>query len=151
MMTKYNEKFLERFWSKVSKGGPDECWMWIGSNNAYGRIHFEYKILEAHRVSWEIHKGPIPEGMFILHSCDKRSCVNPEHLFLGMQLNNIRDCITKGRNSRGEKNKSSKLTEKAVLEIRASCVPYAILAERYHVSKSTISFAKRYVTWKHVK
>lgn len=91
----------ERFWAKVAKS--DSCWNWTGSlaGSGYGYLHIgdkvERKPRTAHRVSWEIHNGPIPEGLWVLHKCDNRKCVNPEHLFIGDRVDNMRDCAAKGR------------------------------------------------------
>lgn len=89
---------MERFWNKVNK--TESCWLWIasvGSNNGYGCIKFEGKTQQAHRVSWKLRHGEIPAGMLVLHRCDIPLCVNPEHLFLGTQSDNMRDCRDKGR------------------------------------------------------
>lgn len=91
----------DRFWSKVRK--DDGCWEWTASVNrrGYGWLHFggkvERKALKAHRVSWEIHNGPIPDGLWVLHKCDNPRCVRPDHLFLGDRTDNMRDCAAKGR------------------------------------------------------
>lgn len=95
----------ERFfkWVKKTDGG---CWLWIGSTNKVKpgsgagqiRIKGRKNPVLAHRISWEIHKGPIPEGMNVCHSCDNPPCVNPDHLFLGSQSDNLKDMFAKGRN-----------------------------------------------------
>lgn len=92
-----------RFWSKVNKNGPihpivGQCWVWIGAcNKNYGNIKINKKFNYSHRVSWELHNGPIPNGMCVLHHCDNSLCVNPKHLFLGTKYDNTHDCINKGR------------------------------------------------------
>lgn len=87
-----------RFFKHVKK--TDGCWIWTGycQKNGYGTIHCgKGSIKRAHRISYEIHCGKIPDGLYVCHKCDNPSCVRPDHLFLGTQLDNIRDCISKGR------------------------------------------------------
>lgn len=91
----------ERFWENVCPEPNSGCFLWMGSviKQGYGRIRRENcgPGLTAHRASWEIHYGAIPEGMCVLHKCDTPSCVRPEHLFLGTNKDNTQDCIAKGR------------------------------------------------------
>jgi hypothetical protein len=87
-----------RFWAKVEK--TDGCWNWTGSRTApgwHGRISVNGRLVMAHRVSWELHYGPVPEGMSVLHACDNAGCVRPDHLMLGTQVANMRDAGQKGR------------------------------------------------------
>lgn len=92
------EQTAARFWSKVRKG--DGCWEWQAKrfDNGYGSFAVSRnKNQGAHRVAWELTNGPIPAGMSVLHHCDNRPCVRPDHLFLGTQLDNMRDMLAKGR------------------------------------------------------
>ena len=117
----------ERFWEKVDKCGPDDCWEWIGAKTSagYGSFGINQKTFQAQRVAWELVNGAIPggegyHGICICHHCDNRSCVNPAHLFLGTVTDNMQDMYAKGRNNnaRGEAQGGAKLTEQDVREIR---------------------------------
>jgi hypothetical protein len=89
----------ERWEAKIDKSG--ECWIWTGSRGFYGygqlRTGHSGVLERAHRLAWEFFRGPIPNGLFVLHRCDSPPCVNPDHLWLGTQRDNLRDCATKGR------------------------------------------------------
>lgn len=90
----------ERFWSKVSKGGSDECWMWAAScgTNGYGQFSMPGdRIVKSHRIAWILTHGEIEDGMCVLHKCDNPPCCNPSHLFLGTVADNNRDMRQKGR------------------------------------------------------
>lgn len=98
----------ERFWPRVEKRDADECWEWKGSRlqKGYGTMPcwpFKRPAL-AHRVSWEIHNGNIPDGLIVCHRCDNPPCVNPAHLFLGSHQDNLRDMVKKGRQVLGDGN-----------------------------------------------
>ena len=116
--------------------------MWGGSllPNGYGQFSVGRRPFSAHRFSYTINVGPIPDGMLVCHRCDNRACVRPDHLFLGTHAENMADMTGKGRSSRnvGSENPLSKLDEEQVREIRATYVPgvfgYGRLAQKYGVS-----------------
>jgi hypothetical protein len=155
----------EAFWKYVYK--TPNCWFWIGwmkgSNQyAYGGVGCSaYRGIRAHRASWIIHKGPIPKGKFVLHTCDNPQCVNPEHLFLGTAKDNTEDCRKKGRlsaipDNKGEKNGISKLTTKKVKQIRTEYDHKnkksngMALAKKYGISFCTVYNIIRNESWKHI-
>lgn len=144
-----------RFWKYVKKANG--CWKWTGSkdNHGYGQIRIAVNRCEkAHRISWEIHNGPIPEGLWVLHKCDNPECCNPEHLFTGTLQDNIMDMVKKGRQSKGSAKKISKLSESTVEQLRIdrkSGMSYSQLAIKYGVSVATAFNAANHKTWKHVK
>lgn len=139
----------ERFWKFVTPGDPDECWLWHrpGDPDGYGRIKDDSttKTLRAHRVSYEMHVGPIPEGLCVLHRCDVRLCVNPDHLFLGTRKDNMVDAAIKGK-MRGS------LTPDEVLAIRANAgrMTIAEQARRLGVRWSVVSNVRSGRTFSYV-
>jgi hypothetical protein len=112
----------KRYWAKVVKSRG--CWGWKAATNAtgYGVIGAgrptPQRALLAHRVSWELHFGPIPAGMFVCHRCDNPPCSNPAHLFLGTQSDNMGDAARKGRTQRGERSSRALMTEAVVRRMR---------------------------------
>lgn len=145
----------QRFWEKVNKGAPNGCWEWLGCLTAsgYGQIRIDDKMIRSHRYAWELENGPIPDGTVIMHTCDNPRCVNPSHLHLGTQVENIADRMTKSRQARGVTHSEAKLTGIQVVEIRrkvASGATPQVLAAEYKVSKATIyNIAARRI-WKHI-
>lgn len=153
----YSEKpIADRFWPKVEK--TNSCWLWCGATGAWGYGNIgarkedgKLSTLRAHRVSWEIHYGPVPYGLLVLHKCDNRVCVNPDHLFLGNYMDNMNDMIEKGRSRKGERHHAAKLTDNDVLAIRADERALSEIAGDYPVHKATISAIKNGKLWGHVK
>jgi len=148
----------ERFWEKVDRKGIDDCWLWTGSIRGYGYGGFAAngKDYRAHRYVYEITYGAIPEGICVCHHCDNRLCVNPKHLFLGTQRENIRDAIDKGRwgwwlRTKGHKLKGHKLEKDQVVSIRNERetlrTPIKQLAKKYGVAKATIQEILKREIW----
>ena len=141
-----SKSITDRFWAKVDKGGPDECWPWTGNRLPKGYGQFKPFGLQryAHRVSWALAHGTtpdgtIPGGMCVLHSCDNPPCVNPAHLFLGTKTDNMRDKVAKGRQAKGVDNGQAKLSEDDVQAIRASLgESRKEVARRFGVSAATV-------------
>ncbi|AUR94122.1 hypothetical protein NVP1191O_63 [Vibrio phage 1.191.O._10N.286.52.B4] len=143
----------ERFFNRFKKDHSG-CWLWVShcDKDGYGILPATGAAVRAHRLSYEIHKGPIPHGMVICHSCDNPSCVNPDHLFSGTTKDNCQDMLSKGRDKMvGSRNNKAKLTEVQVTEIRSSGRSKYELAETYSVSVSTIKQIRRNKSWRHVK
>lgn len=104
---------IQRFWSKTTKG--DGCWLWSGAtagSNGYGRMWDGKRNVMAHRFSYELHRGPIPEGALVCHRCDNPLCVNPGHFFLGTVKTNAEDMVSKGRQCRGDEHWQRKHPER---------------------------------------
>ena len=139
----------QRFWAKIKTRPGDGCWMWCGSvaPNGYGLAHsggMTGRYSGAHRLMWTLAHGQIPDGMSVLHRCDVRACVNPAHLFLGTQSDNIRDCVLKFRHPRRQ------LRPEDVIEIRRACAGGATQmsqARRYDAPYGTINAVVRGRTW----
>lgn len=118
--------FIHRFWSKVDRLWPDECWNWKGSfkENGYPQMGVGSKtngtrtMRMAHRLSWLIKNGELPPGKFVLHECDNKKCVNPNHLYLGTNLDNMRDAAKRNRISHGVRHTHAKLDPAKVRAIR---------------------------------
>ena len=111
----------ERFHGFTDKSTGDGCWLWQGSTDTdgYGRIAYKGKTHKAHRLSWQIHKGQIPDGMDVCHTCDNPPCVNPDHLWLGTDADNMRDRDQKKRTANGRKiRNTATLTEHQVRTMR---------------------------------
>lgn len=119
----------ERFWSFVDRRSPEECWPWIGGRypTGHGVLRVLGRTVKAHRISYEIHNSEIPAGLFVLHRCNNGWCVNPQHLYVGTQVDNMRDREAAGhhglhlhpeRAARGERNGACKLTDAQIQQLR---------------------------------
>ena len=168
------ESVERRFWSRVTKS--DDCWTWTGprTEDGYGRLWGIHCQVRAHRLSYEIHVGPIPDGLWVLHRCDNPPCVNPAHLFLGTVVENTADMHAKGRANlparsganhwtrkspdriaRGQAMGRSHLTDAVVAEIltrfSAGGVTQRELARQYQVGHKNLNLILKRKTWKHVQ
>jgi predicted XRE-type DNA-binding protein len=159
---------VERFWAKVSKAGPDECWLWTGAVdvNGYGKLYIgrnatgTLRFVKAHRYSWELaHERAIPDGLYTLHSCDTPRCVNPAHLRVGTNTDNIADRADRKRGKehrqRGESNDNAKLTEAQVRQIitelqRLPRRSQASIAEQFGVKQPQVSRIMLRQSWAHL-
>lgn len=144
------EKIEVRFWSKVNVKGKDECWLWTAAknHNGYGQFNNGVSNCRPHRWLWEREIGPIPNGTLLLHRCDNRACVNPNHLWLGTAQDNTDDMIVKGRH----KFKSI-LTESDVYIIRERLAKgdmHKDIAKDYNVSRATITDINTRKRWRYL-
>jgi hypothetical protein len=144
----------ERFWSKAQKSdqkSDNGCREWIGrrDRNGYGRIGHANQF--AHRVSWELHHGPIPKGMHVLHRCNNPGCLEPDHLYLGTHADNMRFKVECDRQAKGKSCQGYvKLTEREVLEIRGMSGIQKEIGSIYGISARQVSHIKRRDLWRHL-
>jgi hypothetical protein len=148
------------FWARVTPSGSDECWEWQGrrDEDGYGRLSVRVPgaPISSHRASWAIHFGPIPPGLFVLHTCDNPPCCNPKHLWLGTNADNMRDSFAKGRKT---SPKRTTLTADQVREIRLIARPgrdgahggnIGSVAAQFGVGPQCIRYIVRRRTWREV-
>lgn len=150
------------FWLNVIVGGEDDCWPWIGLSFKkqkgmlpYGRVTIFGYHTTAHRASYLLRHGHIPEDMLVCHSCDNPPCVNPKHLFLGDSMANMQDCASKGRvvivPQRGEAHGGCKLTRNDVLKIRqlrSSGESLVSLAVKFGTTMQNVHLIAQRKNWK---
>ena len=159
----------QRFWEKVDKtSSPRGCWLWT-KGDGYGVFWAEGKCVSAHRFSWLIHFGQVPDRLDVLHTCDTPACVNPQHLWLGTNADNVADMLSKGRQAAGDKSSArlhpesllrgtehpnAKLNDEQVRFIRAAYTgsnrTQQSLANEFGVNQTIISDVILKRTWKHV-
>lgn len=159
-MTTAERARVEAVWGKRRKpfsqyyvvDASTGCWNWSRhvTIDGYGLTTLAGKTIRATRLVWMIHRGTIPDGLWILHACDNPKCVNPDHLFAGTPTNNMRDCAAKGRAGVGIKHASAKLSPSKVTEIRALLGSLSLrsLGKRFGVNESTIRQIRDGETWK---
>lgn len=150
---KERSRHYDRILSRTRINTVSGCWEWCGPRNpgGYGQYYGikKYGFL-VHRLSWTFHNGKSPGKKHVLHKCDVRNCINPEHLFLGTHRDNVADMIKKGRNIRGSGHPLSSLTERDVRLIFSDPRPHRKIAVEYGVSHSVITGIMYGITWKHV-
>jgi hypothetical protein len=145
----------ERFWERVDRGDGTGCWDWKGpfSKEGYALLATRRFGNRAARISYILHFGPIPRGMYVCHHCDNRRCVRPDHLFLGTTQDNTADMVAKRRHRYGVLHNKAKLTEAdipTIRALRAGGLSQQKIADRYGVSQTTISSILLGKTWFHV-
>ena len=153
-------KHSDFFWGNVKRISDDKCWEWKASlgTSGYGSFHTKDSGYGAHRYSWFIHFGKIPDGLCVLHRCDNRKCVNPNHLFIGTKGDNNRDTAAKGRwqggAPGGERNGNAKLSDRIVVSIRnmykTGRFSQRKLARLFKTSKSNIDKIVNLGSWNHL-
>ena len=132
---------MRRFWDKVQRGPASECWLWTActfAGTGYGCFGLGGRNRSAHRVSWELTNGPIPDGLCVLHHCDVKACVNPRHLFLGTHQDNSRDMARKGRGGR-----PLKFDRQTATELRRVGLSQREIARRLGVTQPAVSYFLR--------
>ena len=152
-------KTIARFEEKYTPEPNSGCWLWIGGPkdkkgcSRYGAFWLDGRIYGAHQIAWVLFRGEIPDRMCVLHRCDVTFCVNPDHLFIGSQADNVADCKRKRRHTYGEGQWQAKLTDVNIQHIRrltAEGRTQASIARRFDVGKSTIRDVTKGRTWRHV-
>lgn len=141
----------ERFDAKWMAEPTSGCWLWLaGLSHGYGTFRVGRRMQHAQRVAWSLYRGPIPDGQNVLHHCDNPACVNPSHLFLGTDADNVADKCAKRRQPRGETHGRRKLSRDEVNGIRAGLAAGVLQAElgrRFGVAQSVVSRIKNGVLW----
>jgi hypothetical protein len=149
----FSQQDTDRFFSKVNKL-PNGCWLWTDHRDecGYGKFRIGKRMFLAHRISYQLRNEVIPEGMLVCHHCDNPQCVNPAHLFLGTQKDNMEDRTRKGRDLlfSGERNGQHKLTAEQVLKIRELELPPEVIAEMFRISVTQVKRLRNFQQWKHL-
>ena len=131
----------ERFWSRVKRGRPDECWEWqrASSSSGYGQLLVDGRQELVHRLSWALRNGPVPDGMCVLHHCDNKICVNPDHLFIGTHQDNTDDYLKKNGGRKHPKHPKHPLTKNRLASYRRkAALTQQALSELSGISYRTI-------------
>lgn len=140
----------QRFWLKVKK--TETCWLWVACIcRRYGLFFVgNGKFSTAHRFSWELTHGQVPDGLWVLHRCDVPTCVRPDHLFLGTNYDNTQDKVRKGRHQRGERTYNHKITETQARSIRESRDPQRVIARQFGIDQALVWRIKHRKSWAHI-
>jgi hypothetical protein len=135
---------LDRFWFSIDKS--DGCWEWTGKlqGSGYGQFRVEKAFVTSHRYAYELHYGPIPDGLKVLHKCDNRKCCNPSHLFLGTSADNSADMVAKGRQAKGIQHGNAKLDVDIADAMREMCRRFPPTRQRHELSFGIASFLGRW-------
>ena len=156
------KNFANLFWHRTQRKKVNECWPWMGMKDGHGYGQFSlgkrHRIISAHRFSWMLANGPIPKNLWVLHRCDNRICVNPNHLFTGTATDNTQDCIKKGRmiRAKGMATGSSKLSDAQIIKIRTRYKAWSringtrALGREFGVDHSVISEIINMKKWRHI-
>ena len=141
MLIRNTKNLKDKFFEKIQK--TDSCWFWLGyiDKNGYGRLSYDYHHIRMNRYSYEIHKGEVPQGMLVCHTCDNPRCVNPDHLFLGTHKDNVQDMINKNRRFKLQLGGKPPITKELIASIRlalANKIKKTVIKSRYNVCISTI-------------
>jgi hypothetical protein len=173
------KKAIRRFWSKVKKGKPSDCWTWVAGKNpqGYGQFNVGVTNMGAHRFAYFISKGAIPKHLMVCHSCNNPACVNPRHLWLGTSVESANHCIAKGRHARqgpknpakgklngrhthpesvlrGEQQSQAKLTKRDVISIRRSFAADKLtkvkIAKQYGITRTRVWQIVTRKCWTHI-
>ncbi len=145
----------ERIENKVERIPEGGCWVWMGTTTVrgYGQIISNNRKHYAHRASYEAFIGEIPKDMHVCHACDNVYCVNPAHLFLGTQKQNLEDMARKGRSTKGERNPMSKLNKEDVKDIKylfSTGLSDSEISIEFSVCRQTINNIRNGKVWKNV-
>jgi hypothetical protein len=153
------ESLEHRFWNKVDK--TSTCWFWEGKKDkrGYGKLALEpgvtHREISAHRLSYQIHYGMFESSLFVCRQCDNPACVNPEHLFLGTNQDNVNDKVSKNRQLKGSQIHNSKLVEDDIIRIRhlwfVEKCPQSKIAEMFGIGAKAVSKIVTNKRWTYVK
>lgn len=147
-------RHFDQSWMPEPNSG---CWLWLAGCSvcSNGRdlrptLYVGRRVTKAHRFSWKVHRGAIPSGMVVRHKCDVTLCVNPDHLKLGTQADNMRDMVDRGRSLKGERSPRSKLSDEHVVEVFLAAGQHKDIAERYGISLTTVRHIKHRIRRRHL-